>query len=70
MNSDSKPLQINSITENGIKRTRREFLFDSAKTVGLLVASTALVSFINSCTDSSNPVSISGTGQKVTIDLR
>ena len=69
MNSDSKSLPLDSILGNSLKKTRREFLFDSAKTVGLIVSGTAIVSFINSCTDSSNPVSISGTGQKVTIDL-
>lgn len=69
MHSHSKTTQIDSIITNNTKKTRREFLFDSAKTAGVIISGTAIAALINSCSEDSNPVSGNGTGQKVTLDL-
>lgn len=69
MNTGSKSIQIESLISRETKKSRREFLVDSAKTAGIIISGTAIAAIINSCGEDSNPVSISGTGQKVTLDL-
>ena len=69
MQADSKSIRIDSIITNSTKKTRREFLVDSAKTAGVIISGTAIAALLNSCSEDSDPVSANGTGQKVTLDL-
>lgn len=69
MKLNSKSIQIDSIINKETKKSRREFLIDTAKTAGIIISSTAIAALINSCGEDSNPVSITGTGQKVSLDL-